>query len=142
MSRGRRRVTRALVAVAATVLSAGLLTSCGTDGTESAEGVEVGVEAFVERIESNEDVVVLDVRTPEEYAAGHLPDALNVDVNAADFAARIDQLDPDATYAVYCRSGNRSAVAVDHMIEAGFDDVEHLGGGIGAWQAAGGPVER
>lgn len=85
-------------------------------------------------------VVVVDVRTPEEFAAGHLPDAVNIDVEAASFDSAIADLDPSVTYAVYCRSGNRSQVAVDKMRAAGIDDVFHLEGGIVAWQAAGGEV--
>lgn len=141
MSRGTPRA-RAFAAAAGAVLAAALLVSCGAEASEPSGGGELGAQAFAERIESAGDVVVLDVRTPEEFAAGHLPGAVNIDVNASDFADRIGQLEPDATYAVYCRSGNRSAVAVDHMVDAGFDDVEHLEGGIGAWQAAGGSVER
>lgn len=67
--------------------------------------------------------------------------AEGAEVGVEAFAERLDDLDPDATYAVYCRSGSRSGVAVDQLVSAGFDDVAHLGGGIGAWQSAGGPVE-
>ena len=82
----------------------------------------------------------MDVRTPQEYAQGHLPGAVNVDVSSPDFAAQIATLDPNAPYAVYCRSGNRSGVAVATMAEQGFTGAYHLGGGIGAWQDAGGEV--
>ena len=99
----------------------------------------IGVEEFQERTE-RADVVVLDVRTSQEYAAGHLPGAVNLDASAADFAARVAELDPSATYAVYCASGNRSGAALAHLREVGFTDAEHLAGGIGAWQAAGGRV--
>lgn len=130
-----------LVAAVALTLA---LTSCGTDSTDASgggasSGAAVGVQVFEERVEQP-DVVVLDVRTPEEFAAGHLPDAINIDVSAADFASRVAALDQSATYAVYCRSGNRSGVAVDHMVEAGFSDVQHLDGGIIAWQSADGPL--
>lgn len=84
--------------------------------------------------------IVLDVRTPAEFASGHLPQAQNIDIEAADFATRIASLDKSATYAVYCRSGNRSAVAIEQMTAAGFTHLYGLAGGIGAWQSMGGPM--
>lgn len=136
---------RLLVLVLVTLVAALGLSACGSSGEDAggsggeANGSAVGVEAFQERVE-RDDVVVLDVRTPAEFAAGHLPDAININVESSDFAARVAELDEDATYAVYCQSGNRSGVAADQMVEAGFTDVVHLGGGIGAWQDAGGEV--
>lgn len=82
-------------------------------------------------------VVVLDVRTPEEFASGHLPDAINIDLNSSQFAEEISKLDQSATYAIYCRSGNRSRAALESMQAGGFEYVHHLEGGIGAWQEAG-----
>ena len=64
--------------------------------------------------------VVVDVRTPDEYAAGHVDGAINVDVESADFGAQIAALPKDTQYAVYCRSGRRSTLATDQMSEAGF----------------------
>jgi rhodanese-related sulfurtransferase len=85
-------------------------------------------------------VVTLDVRTPAEYASGHLAGAVNVDVESPDFSSQVSQLDPEASYAVYCRSGNRSKVAMDQMSAAGFTTMQDLDGGIVAWQAQGLPV--
>jgi len=85
-------------------------------------------------------VVTLDVRTPAEFASGHLSDALNLDVESPAFAQGLAQLDPNATYAVYCRSGNRSKTALDQMDQAGFTKVQDLDGGIVAWQSQGLPV--
>ena len=84
--------------------------------------------------------VVLDVRTPAEFAAGHLPEAKNIDIEGPDFASRIAALDKTATYAVYCHSGNRSATAMEQMTAAAFTHVYDLAGGIGAWQSMGGPM--
>ena len=84
--------------------------------------------------------IVLDVRTPAEFASGHLPQAQMIDFEAADFATRIATLDKKATYAVYCRSGNRSNAAMEQMAAAGFAHVYDLAGGIGAWQSMGGPM--
>jgi rhodanese-related sulfurtransferase len=83
---------------------------------------------------------LVDVRTPAEYAQGHLPGAVNIDISSPDFAAQIATLDPAAPYAVYCRSGNRSGAALAQMAAMGFTGAYHLTGGIGAWQDAGGEV--
>jgi phage shock protein E len=85
-------------------------------------------------------VVLLDVRTPAEYADGHIDGAANIDLNAPDFADRVAELDPTVTYAVYCRSGNRSATATAYMLQQGFAPPYELAGGIVAWQSAGLPV--
>ena len=82
-------------------------------------------------------VVVLDVRTPAEYAAGHLEGAKNIDVESPDFTTQIAGLDKSATYAVYCRSGNRSAQAVKIMEGLGFEEVRDAGGVNAAADATG-----
>ena len=84
--------------------------------------------------------IVLDVRAPEEFAAGQLEGARNLDVSAPDFAEQVAQLPADGRYAVYCRSGNRSAQALTVMRDAGIRDAVHLDGGITAWQSSGRPV--
>lgn len=125
-----RRRALALLAVAGTASLAG----CGAAGDSAAETLDAaGFKALV----AKPGVVVLDVRTPEEFAAGHLENAVNIDINGADFATKVAALDKSATYAVYCRSGNRSATALAAMKKAGIAKVQHLGGGIGAWQSAG-----
>lgn len=82
-------------------------------------------------------VRVIDVRTPAEFASGHLEGAQNIDIEAADFDARVAALPKDGSYALYCRSGNRSGQALAKMTATGFTRVAQLVGGIGAWQAAG-----
>ena len=84
--------------------------------------------------------IVLDVRTPAEYASGHLAQAKNIDIEAFSFAKQIASLDKNATYAVYCHSGRRSAIAVQQLETLGFADTYDLAGGISAWAAAGGQV--
>jgi rhodanese-related sulfurtransferase len=85
-------------------------------------------------------VVVIDVRTPAEYATGHLARAELVDIHATDFPTRIAQFDRSATYLVYCHSGNRSGQATAFMATLGFTSVYDLDGGITAWQNAGANV--
>ncbi len=86
------------------------------------------------------DLVVLDVRTPEEYAEGHLDGAVLVDFYDADFADQLGQLDPEVPYLVYCRSGNRSGQTLTLMEQLGFSSASDVDGGIVAWQDAGLPV--
>ena len=85
-------------------------------------------------------VIILDVRTPEEFNAGHITNAININLEGSDFSSEVSKLDKNATVAVYCRSGNRSGVATDQMAEIGFTDMYDMQGGILDWEAAGGPV--
>lgn len=71
--------------------------------------------------------VLLDVRTAEEFAQGHLDGAELVSVEAPDFATKIAALDRTATYVIYCRSGNRANIAIEKMRAAGFTDLTNLG---------------
>lgn len=87
-------------------------------------------------------VIVVDVRTPAEFAEGHIDRAELVDFNAPGFGDRIAQLDRSATYLVYCHSGNRSGQATAVMAELGFTNVNDLSGGISAWQTAGAPLVK
>ncbi len=83
---------------------------------------------------------VLDVRTPEEFAGGHVEGAKNIDFYAKDFANRLRSLDKDASYVVYCHTGNRSGQATTLMHQLGFKHVYDVQGGIAAWQQAGLPT--
>lgn len=85
--------------------------------------------------------VVLDVRTPDEYAAGHLAGAKEIDFYAASFKAELGKLDKATPYLVYCHSGNRSGQASELMKQLGFTDVVDVQGGITAWTAAGLSIE-
>jgi phage shock protein E len=83
-----------------------------------------------------DDVVVVDVRTPEEFREGHLADAVLLDLTGGVFADQVGELDRDATYLVYCRSGNRSGQAVRMMADLGFVEV-YDGGAFEQLAAAG-----
>ena len=84
--------------------------------------------------------VVIDVRTPAEFASGHLEGAVNIDVQSADFDARISELDPSGDYFVYCRSGNRSGQAIDRMEGLGFSTMTNGGSVENASSLTGIPV--
>ncbi len=133
-----RRSFGALLLGAVVATATGCTTTTATE-TVSRRAELLDAAEFTELI-SDPDVVVIDVRTPVEYQQGHLRDALLIDISSQDFADKVSQLDPKKTYALYCRSANRSGQAVSYMRKAGFEHVHHLGGGIGAWQAAGGEV--
>lgn len=75
-----------------------------------------------------EGAEVIDVRTPEEFDAGHLDGAVNIDYQADDFADRVEELPREASYVVYCASGRRATGAVEQMRDLGFTDVVNGGG--------------
>jgi rhodanese-related sulfurtransferase len=87
-----------------------------------------------------EDIQIVDVREPNEWAAGHLPGAVLIPLG--ELARRAGELDPARPVVVVCRSGNRSATATDLLRRGGFRDVKNLGGGMTAWARAGYPVVR
>lgn len=91
----------------------------------------VDAEQFAREIE-REEVQLVDVRTAEEFAEGHIPGAVNMDVNGVAFEAQIATLDTERPIALYCRSGRRSKVAAEKVAKAGFEVVE-LDGGILSW---------
>lgn len=72
--------------------------------------------------------VLVDVRSPEEYAAGHIEGAQSVPLESGDFDAAVGRLDPDQAYVLYCETGNRAGVALERMTELGFTDVVNAGG--------------
>jgi phage shock protein E len=115
------------------------VTAGPTASAAPAAGATLGAADFAAALKAP-DTAIIDVRTPAEFSEGHLPGAVNIDVQSPDFAAQVAGLDPSIPYAVYCRSGNRSQVAIDVMAQNGLTNVYHLGGGIGAWQQAGGEV--
>jgi rhodanese-related sulfurtransferase len=111
-----------------------VLAACGGGATAVVETVSPQVAAD---LLASPDAVLLDIRTPDEFAAGHLVDAVNIDFYAPDFADRLAALDPATTYVVYCRSGNRTTAALDVFRDLGFTAVHAVDGGIVAWEAAG-----
>lgn len=87
-----------------------------------------------------EDTIVIDVRSLEEYATGHLEGSLLLDLNSGDLANALPTLDPDVEYLVYCRSGNRAGQAAALMEQAGISDVINLGSVEEAAVATGLPI--
>ena len=127
---------RAVTLLVAGVLAGFVLTSCGGSGTDVDTSI-ADPTAVVSQVESG--ATVIDVRTPEEYASGHVTDALNIDVSSGSFEDQVKELDPAGEYVVYCRSGNRSTQAMEKMADLGFENLTN-GGAFANLAAAGAPV--
>ena len=92
----------------------------------------------IQENKNNPDLVILDVRTEDEYNEGHIENAINIDYYSKSLKKDLNKLDKNKTYLVYCRSGSRSAKTVTIMEELGFKEVYNIGGMID-WTAAGYP---
>lgn len=88
------------------------------------------------------NIIVLDVRTPKEFAAGHLAGATNLNFYAPNFEQKLSALDKNKSYLVHCAVGGRSAKVRDKMKDLNFKSIYHLDGGIKAWENAGKKVEK
>ena len=88
---------------------------------------------FKERISNDKSAVVIDVRTPQEFNAGHISKSLLINIYNPTFAENISKLDKSKNYYIYCRSGHRSYHAGVFMLEQGFINVHHLEEGILSW---------
>lgn len=109
-----------------TLLFAFVLSGCSQQ-----DFVSQGNEDFAKTI-SKKSTQLVDVRTPQEYEAGHIPGALNIDVKSADFDTQVAKLNKKKPVAVYCRSGVRSRIAASKMAGMGFT-VYNLDKGINGW---------
>jgi rhodanese-related sulfurtransferase len=128
-----------LLLVATAGLLAAVVVSCGDSaGDQTLE--TVSPTAASEVLATNPDAILLDIRTPEEYASERIADAENIDFYAPDFSDQLASLDPDETYVVYCRSGNRTDSAMDVFDDLGFAVVYEVEGGIVGWVGAGLPI--
>lgn len=144
MSRSSKTRTRNLpwinlpwiVAAAVVAVAAGVMIVRGTASAEALTTIDVATlhEAM------NDEVTLIDVREPYEYDGGHVPGALSMPLGQV--AALAAELPKDQPLYVICRSGNRSLQASEALVEAGFQDVRNVDGGMIAWQAAGYAVER
>jgi len=103
---------------------------------EKNQPTNLSVNTFAEKMKELPDELLLDVRTPEEFAKGHLIDSKNINWKDTNFANRVEQMDKSKPVFVYCLSGMRSAAAAKKMREMGFKEVYELDGGIVKWRAA------
>ena len=113
-----------------------LLPSCAGENKTSAESTVLPVEEYAQNLNTDTTAFLIDVRTPEEYAEGHIDGAVLMNVmDEQTFLAGIDTLYTSHTYYIYCRSGRRSQKASGLMSERGLKVVD-LRGGYNAWQEA------
>ncbi|MBS1883356.1 MAG: MBL fold metallo-hydrolase [Actinobacteria bacterium] len=117
----------------------GGMTAWRTEG-RAVERIElIDPVELAQRLAEPQAPLVLDVRNASEYAAEHIPDSLHIPYG--DIAARVEELPRDRQIATICRGGKRSGLAASILQREGFDDVIHVGKGVGAWRDAGNPVE-
>jgi thioredoxin len=103
---------------------------------------DVDAQKFQSEISANETPQLIDVRTPAEYASGHIEGAQNMDVQSLDFTQKVADLKKEKTVFVYCLSGGRSAAAAQQLQSLGFQSVINLQGGILAWNNAQLPLSK
>jgi rhodanese-related sulfurtransferase len=101
--------------------------------------IELTVQQVAD-IMNHPDVVLIDVREPSEYAAGHIPGVKLIPLGS--LPSRVNEIPKDKFVVMTCRSGNRSGQATKFLRDQGFDNVHNMTGGINAWQQAGLPVEK
>lgn len=90
---------------------------------------------WISKLESDENAVVLDVRTPNEVAEGIIPNAIHIDIfKGQGFIDEVQQLDKTKTYFVYCKAGGRSGQACAVMNQLGFEHTYNLLGGFSEWK--------
>jgi len=111
-----------------------LLFSCQGQPSKSIQTVDV--KTFAEKLKSNENPQLIDVRTPEEYRVDKIENAVNINWYDEDFSKRVSSYDKSKPVFVYCKVGGRSAQAASKLAELGFKEIYNLDGGIMKWNAA------
>ena len=134
------------IIIALMMLVTSMIVSC-VGKTEAPEQLieDVTAEQAFRLIEENKndpDLLIIDVRTPQEYTDGHIEHAINMDFNSGAFSDEVRKLDRTKKYLVYCRSGSRSRGAISEMTQLGFEQVYHLYVGIVGWSDAGYPLVK
>lgn len=103
------------------IISTLLFASCSNRGYK-----DINLKNAIKTINNSTNLIMLDVRTAEEYSSGNIPNSINIDVLSPDFKSKIELLDKNKEYLVYCRSGNRSAIASSIMATNGFIKIYNL----------------
>ena len=97
---------------------------------------------LIQEHKDDENFVILDVRTPGEFAQGYIKNAKNVDYYSKTFRDELEKLDKKKMYLVYCRSGNRSGRTLRVMQELNYSQAYNMTGGIGGWYTQGLPITK
>jgi len=138
MNRGKR----ALVVLSLLLLMGTLSPFSSVQENKVEDLTALEAYALMQTNVDNPDFLIIDVRTPEEYKAGHLKGAVNINLNSETFKEDIVKLDKSKTCLIYCRSGNRSSRAISIMRRLEFAHIYHLANGIIEWNAEGLPLEK
>jgi rhodanese-related sulfurtransferase len=141
----RRALAILVLGAAALVASCSPASTSPSSGTPSASAAAVSLQALPAEVSTAEALAlresgafILDVRQPDEWAAGHIPDATLIPLG--DLATRIAEVPRDRQVVVVCRSGNRSAQGRDILLGADYPSVTSMAGGMKDWAAAGYPT--
>ena len=112
------------------LLAAMLLAACGQDKENDREAVYVNITAEEAKkiMDSEEGYIILDVRTQEEYDQGHIPGAMLIPNTEIETKAEEVLMDKDQLLLVYCRSGRRSKLASEILVELGYTNIKEFGG--------------
>jgi rhodanese-related sulfurtransferase len=108
----------------------------------SAQRIQLNSPEIKEVLKKNKAIVIIDVRTAEEFAMGHLKGAQNIDIRQPDAYGKFDKLNPKTTYLVYCRTNHRSGMAVDYLMQKGFKSVYQMLDGFPGWAANNFPYDK
>ncbi len=128
------------IAVVFLILFATAIAGCITAEQTQHKIVKVSPdEAYrlIQENKNNPNFVIVDIRTPQEYNSGHIENAININFYDPDFKQKLSKLDKDKTYIVYCRTGQRSGLAMPIFRELGFKEVYEIEGGIVRWVKSG-----
>ena len=124
------------------ILPAIILVLSSFIGVQAQNKIEVNSKQVSTLLQKDKKLVVLDVRTAEEFNEGHIKGAVNIDIRQSDAFSKIDKLNRKATYIVHCRTNHRSGIAVDHMMQSGFKNVYQMMDGFPGWAANKLPVQK
>jgi rhodanese-related sulfurtransferase len=131
----------AIAACSAPATTAPIVAGSAPSSTINIDNLPLNVDvATVRALQERDDVVLIDVREPEEYAAGHITGVRLIPMG--EVPSRLNEIPTDKTVIVTCRSGNRSGQITDFLRRNGFTRVHNMQGGLLAWQEAGYPVEK
>lgn len=133
--------------VSIVAISCGTPTNTNNATTNQVEQTKVEVKnvsvmQLHDALQTDGQTNVLDVRTPGEVSEGHVEGSINADINGNSFDSDVQGIDKSAPVYVYCRSGHRSMMASEKLIEMGYTDVRNVKGGFMAWMESGYPVKK
>ena len=124
-----------------TLIIAGLLfINCNAQKSEKVK--TIATIEFKKKLENTEKPQLVDVRSPEEFNAEHLKNAININWNNPDFEEKIKSLNKDKPIFVYCKAGGRSIKAAARLADLGFIQIYNLDGGIMSWDSENLPIKK